>query len=63
MKNTFVIELEIDGDYDADPSNIATWIEAAMGRAGDVKIDATVWKNREDYIADLDEGNLVRPGT
>lgn len=49
----YEVDLSITGEFDGDPSNIATWIEAAMGRSGH-NVDVTVREVPSPSLTDVD---------
>lgn len=49
----YEVDLSIMGEFDGDPANIATWIEAAMGRSGH-SVDVTVREVPTPSLNDVD---------
>lgn len=51
-KRTLVCTFNLDADEVGNKSDIATWLEVALGRSVPMGLDVTVWDSPADFIAD-----------
>ncbi|MBK6639641.1 MAG: hypothetical protein IPH08_04055 [Rhodocyclaceae bacterium] len=62
MKRKFLVELEMDltdAEGLKDPMELALWLEFCECNSTRPIQSATVWKTTDDYLADLEDGNVA----